>query len=161
MYNGLKEYLENKGFTQLRMAGMLGVSPAYVNAVLVGSKTLGKKNAKKWANLFGLSETYLLTGIGEPGGKITANDQITVSNLPDSRNQSKEKIDQSSLVNAVIAAKDETINSLLRELDAKNQLIEILQQQLNDAKYRADRPVAPYGNFVDPSLIASEPDANK
>lgn len=66
MYEGLKEYLEEKGYSQTRMAEMLGVSLPYVNAILVGNKTLGKKNANKWANLFGLSENYLLTGKGSP-----------------------------------------------------------------------------------------------
>jgi len=66
MYVGLKEYLEEKGYSQLKMAEMLGVSPPYVNAILVGPKTLGKKGAKKWANLFGLSENFLLTGKGSP-----------------------------------------------------------------------------------------------
>lgn len=66
MYVGLKEYLEEKGYSQQRIASELGVSVPYVNGVLVGSKTLGKKGAKKWANLFGLSENFLLTGKGSP-----------------------------------------------------------------------------------------------
>ena len=66
MYVGLKEYLEEKGYSQQRIASILGVSVPYVNGVLVGSKTLGKKGAKKWANLFGLSENFLLTGKGSP-----------------------------------------------------------------------------------------------
>lgn len=66
MYVGLKEYLEKKGYSQQLIASELGVSVPYVNAILVGSKTLGKKGAKKWANLFGLSEKFLLTGKGSP-----------------------------------------------------------------------------------------------
>lgn len=66
MYIGLKEYLEEKGYSQQKIASILGVSVPYVNGVLVGSKTLGKKGAKKWANLFGLSENFLLTGKGSP-----------------------------------------------------------------------------------------------
>ena len=66
MYVGLKEYLEKKGYSQPRIASELDVSVPYVNAILVGPKTLGKKGAKKWANLFGLSEQFLLTGKGSP-----------------------------------------------------------------------------------------------
>lgn len=72
MYEGLKEYLEEKGYSQQRIASELGVSVPYVNAILVGPKTLGKKGAKKWANLFGLSEQFLLTGKGSPDSKKDA-----------------------------------------------------------------------------------------
>ena len=60
----LKKFFEEKGISQQKVADTLGVSLPYVNAVLNGTKTLGKKNAEKWANLFGLSKTYLLTGEG-------------------------------------------------------------------------------------------------
>ena len=149
--------------TQTDFAKAIGFSRPVVSSAINGNHqyltdNLFQSICNRWSGVFNID--YLLTGDGTLL-LDTAIDQIAVSNLPDTRNQSREPIDQSSLVNAVIAAKDETINSLHRELNAKNQLIEILQQQLNDAKYRADRPVAPYGNFVDPSLIASEPDANK
>ena len=98
MYEGLKEYLEKQGYTQPRMAEMLGVSVPYVNAVLLGKKPLGKKNAKKWANLFGLSENFLLTGVGFPGMDAKGG-----NDLPDSRKESD--VNQSSLINALIAAK--------------------------------------------------------
>ena len=40
----------------------------------------------------------------------------------------------SSLVNAAIAAKDETIAALKREIDTKNDIIALLREQLNDLK---------------------------
>ena len=60
----LKKFFEENGISQQKVADTLGVSLPYVNAVLNGTKTLGKKNAEKWANLFGLSKTFLLTGEG-------------------------------------------------------------------------------------------------
>lgn len=65
MHEKLKKYFEGKGITQQQIADVLGVSLPYVNAVLNGTKMLGKKNAVKWANLFGLSKSFLLTGEGE------------------------------------------------------------------------------------------------
>ena len=132
MYEGLKEYLEKKGLTQPRMAEMLGVSLPYVNAVLLGKKTLGKKNAKKWANLFGLSEHFLLTGVGSPGNdtKEQTTSQIGADNLLDSRDESG--IDQSSLVNALLAAKDETIATLREQLQQQQEIIQLLKRKLSD-----------------------------
>ena len=129
MYEGLKDYLEKRGFTQPRMAEMLGVTVPYVNAVLLGRKSLGKKNAKKWANLFGLSENYLLTGIGDPGAASEVPDikQKAVSNLPDSRNESNK-----DLVNALLAAKDETIASLRQQIEEQKEMIAFLKHRVSD-----------------------------
>ena len=65
MHRKLKQFFESKGLNQQEIADMLGVSSAYINAILNGKKTLGKKNAEKFANLFGLSKSFLLTGEGE------------------------------------------------------------------------------------------------
>ena len=156
MYEGLKECLENKGLTQPRMAEMLGVSLPYVNAVLLGKKTLGKKNAKKWSNLFGLSENFLLTGAGSPSNetKEQTTPQIGVNSLPDSRKESG--IDQTSIVNALLEAKNETIASLHRELDAKNKVIDMLQSELHDLRFKLYRQD---NCNSDDLILASEPDA--
>ena len=152
MYEGLKEYLEKKGLTQPRMAEMLGVSLPYVNAVLLGKKTLGKKNAKKWANLFGLSEHFLLTGVGSPGNdtKEPTTSQIGTNNLPDSRKESG--IDQASLVNALLAAKDETIASLRQQIAEQKEMIELLRKNCADLR-SGNR----YSEYQDNPLLASEP----
>ena len=65
MHRKLKQFFESKGLNQQEIADMFGVSSAYINAILNGKKTLGKKNAEKFANLFGLSKSFLLTGEGE------------------------------------------------------------------------------------------------
>ena len=62
----LKSFFKERGLTQEKVADMLGVSQAYINALLTGSKQFGKKQAKRFEELFGLSETWLLTGQGEP-----------------------------------------------------------------------------------------------
>jgi transcriptional regulator with XRE-family HTH domain len=64
MHDKLKKYFEEKGITQQQIADALGVSLQYVNQILNGKKFLGKKNAERLANLFGLSKSFLLTGEG-------------------------------------------------------------------------------------------------
>lgn len=157
MYEGLKEYLEKKGLTQPRMAEMLGVSVPYVNAVLLGKKPLGKKNAKKWANLFSLSEHFLLTGEGSPA--IDTKDfpilQSGTDSLPDSRRD--EGIDQSSLVNALLAAKDETIASLRQQIAEQKEMISLLRKNIEELRTRANRVADPYPEYTDIPMLASEP----
>lgn len=64
MHDKLKKYFEEKRITQQQIADALGVSLQYVNQILNGKKFLGKKNAERLANLFGLSKSFLLTGEG-------------------------------------------------------------------------------------------------
>ena len=154
MYEGLKEYLEKKGYTQPRMAEMLGVSVPYVNAVLLGKKPLGKKNAKKWANLFGLSEHFLLTGEGSPAidTKDLPISQTGADSLPDNHS-----IDQSGLVNALLAAKDETIASLRQQIAEQKEMISLLRKNIEELRTRANRVADPYPEYTDIPMLASEP----
>ena len=64
MHLVLKDFFEKKGLSQLEIAAKLDVSPPYINAILNGKKPLGKKNAERLANLYGLSKSFLLTGEG-------------------------------------------------------------------------------------------------
>lgn len=116
MHHKLKEFFEKKGINQQEIADALGVSQTYVNAILNGKKAIGKKSADKFANLFGLSKSFLLTGEGEP--------EKTTEFSPQSN------IDTSSLVNALIAAKDETIESLKRENEILHSRITDLERKI-------------------------------
>ena len=61
----LRVYFKEKGITQEELAAQLGVSQAYVNALLNDKKGFGKKQAQKWNEMFGLSASWLLTGLGD------------------------------------------------------------------------------------------------
>lgn len=61
----LQEYFRSNKVSQDDIAKLLGVSQAYVSALLSGKKAFGKKQAQKFAELFGLSPSWLLTGEGE------------------------------------------------------------------------------------------------
>jgi hypothetical protein len=84
---------------------------------------LFKNICEAYKGVFDLN--YLLTGEG---------DLFTVEE--DTRNDAIKEtfgmIDQSSMVNALIAAKDETIASLRRELDAKNETIALQRSRIAD-----------------------------
>jgi transcriptional regulator with XRE-family HTH domain len=63
--NDLKEFFRSQGLAQRDIAERLGVSQQYVAALLNGTNSFGKKAAQKWAAEFGLSEAWLLTGVGD------------------------------------------------------------------------------------------------
>ena len=71
MNEELSNYLKDKGFTQKSIADALGVSEQYVNALINGRSKFGKKQAEVWANKFGLSASWLLTGEGEMVRNVT------------------------------------------------------------------------------------------
>lgn len=85
----LREFFESKGITQKELAERLKVTPQYINALIQGRKEIGKKNAEKLANLYGLSKSWLLTGEGE----MFANNEQTTT-----KNQDDEKTDNGDLV---------------------------------------------------------------
>lgn len=60
----MRNYFDNQGITQKDIAERLQVSPAYVNKLFLGKKDFGKKTAEKFRDLFGLSQSWLLTGEG-------------------------------------------------------------------------------------------------
>ncbi|WP_418409298.1 helix-turn-helix domain-containing protein [Alistipes sp.] len=61
--NSLKRHFKEQGLTQDKIASILGISQAAVNAQLNG-KPFGKKSAEKWGNAFGIKPNWLLTGDG-------------------------------------------------------------------------------------------------
>ena len=81
------------------------------------------------AYIRGESEKMLVADL-TPQEKINIGvNSVTAS--ADSRD-GKRNLDMSSLINAALAAKDETIMSLRRELTAKDDIISVLHSQLSD-----------------------------
>ena len=152
VYNHLRNYCGVH--TKTQFAELLGYGRTSLSAAMNGNldyltDSLFNSICNRWPGIFNID--YLVNGDGT----------LLYDKKPDPVPSSQEPIDHSSLVNALIAAKDETIDALHRELDAKNLLIEKLQAELNDIKYRADRPAMPYSNFIDQPLVAAEPDPQK
>lgn len=61
----LKSFFKKKGITQNDIAKDLNVSQPYVNSILNGRMPIGKNQARRLSNLYGLSFSWLLTGEGE------------------------------------------------------------------------------------------------
>lgn len=85
----LDKFFKNKGLSQREIADTMGVSSAYINAVLCGRKMIGKKVAEKFSNLYGLSASWLLTGEGEmiadvskPTNEVSDNKESGIPLIP-------------------------------------------------------------------------------
>ena len=114
--------------TQTDFAVALKYSRVYISSALNGNEKnltdkLFENICEAYPGVFNLH--YLLTGEG---------DLLTVEE--DARNEAMQDtsgmIDQSSMMNALIAAKDETIASLHRELDSKNETITLQRSRIAD-----------------------------
>lgn len=100
-----------------------GLSSAFNGNVTNLTDNLFKKICAAFPGVFNLD--YLLTG---EGSLLTTEEEV--HNEDNERLYNPQPIDNSSLVNAIIAAKDETIASLKRELDAKNETITLQRSRI-------------------------------
>lgn len=82
----LRKFFDNQKITQKDIANRLGVSTAYINSLFKGKRAFGKEQAEIWANHFGLSPAWLLTGEGEMLKTDTQNDQIKEIPLEEAHN---------------------------------------------------------------------------
>lgn len=118
----IANFFEDKGLSQKDVAQALDTSPQYINAIFSGRKHLGKAQAEKFENRFGLSASWLLTGKGDMlAPKMTCGDgsvQVngdakninagqTIDKLVDLLNKSQEQISK----------RDQQIDKLLAMID--------------------------------------------
>lgn len=77
----LRKHFRSLKITQKVIAEKMGVTPAYINAIFTGKTELGKKNAEKLQELFGISSAWLLTGEGNMiiGNASMEGNQIAVA----------------------------------------------------------------------------------
>lgn len=114
--------------TQIDFAKVLGLTRPAISAAMNGNRAyltdnLFKRICAAYQGVFNLD--YLLTGEGQ---LLTIEEEV--HNNDYERLYNPQPIDNSSLVNAIIAAKDETIASLKRELDAKNETITLQRSRI-------------------------------
>mgnify|MGYP002521350825 CR=1 FL=1 len=64
-YVQLKKFFKDLGLTQRQIADKLGVKQSYVNLMLNGRNPIGRHNAQKFHDAYGLSVAWLLTGEGD------------------------------------------------------------------------------------------------
>lgn len=80
----MRQYFESQSITQKTIAELLQVSPAYVNKLFLGKKEFGKKTAEKFKDLFGLSQSWLLTGEGPMLAPASGSESSSIVNGPNS-----------------------------------------------------------------------------
>lgn len=115
--NELANFFKNKGLSQTDVANMLGTSPQYISAIFSGRKNVGKKQAVKFEELFGLSASWLLTGKGDMLSTPVHAEEGSVQVMGNASNVNAGKtID--SLVE-LLKRKDEQIDRLIRLLEEK------------------------------------------
>lgn len=115
--NELVNFFKNKGLSQTDVANMMGTSPQYICAIFSGRKSIGKKQAVKFEELFGLSASWLLTGKGNMLSTPVHAEEGSVQVMGNASNVNAGKtID--SLVE-LLKRKDEQIDRLIRLLEEK------------------------------------------
>ena len=123
-------FFKEKGITQEEIAMQLGVSQSYVSALLTGKKAFGKKNAKRFSELYGISPAWLLTGDGEmivPGSvntQVIGTNQGTAINGGMIKTKNQENIDFLSYA----IRKDAQVDELLSQ---NGKLIDIIKELTN------------------------------
>lgn len=60
----LRQYFESQGIKQVEIANAIGVSPTYITKIYKDEREIGKEQADRWVDQFGLSRIWLLTGEG-------------------------------------------------------------------------------------------------
>ena len=99
----LRAYFFNIRMTQQEIADRLGTTKQTVSKYFTGKSKFGKRQAERWAQEFGLSKTFLLTGEGDI-------------------------IPQQDKENSIESVAD-TIRLLTQLIDEKNKLIAMLKDE--------------------------------
>ena len=171
----LAHFLEAEGITQKQAARDMGVSPQYINALYKGRNELGKENAAKFQQLYGVSSGWLLTGEGPMytaarltekqttsmrvaedeatyapvsspvhlqdsphpiptlstgSAALSLNDSSAVPQILSEQMRQSHIVEQPDLMNALLAAKDETIATLQQQLAERDDQIRFLRDLL-------------------------------
>ena len=126
--NQVFKYLRDHGYihNQRDLADAIGSTSPNISKMLNGDPKVLTDNICRriQENLNIISAEWLINGTGEMVIKDKSNlatEQIPVP-------------DYSSLINATLAAKDETIASLKRELELKDEIVTVLKRQLSEVK---------------------------
>lgn len=119
VHEELSNFFEGKGLSQQEVADKMGVSKPYINAVLNGRKSIGRKQAVKMENLFGLSASWLLTG---EGTMMVSENEVPIT--PDGDLELIDNAKSFQLLSSIT-------KSLLNEISAQRRVTEKAQQQID------------------------------
>lgn len=124
----LKEFFKAKGKSQNDLAKDLGVSTSYINALLNGRKTFGKRQAMIFAEKYGLSPSWLLTGTGEMVVNHNGSIEAHLSGGGNIRIDAHKEIKSDDVQLAVLKNENEMLRAQLKDRDKQ---IEFLKSLIN------------------------------
>ena len=122
-YIQLKKFFKNLGLSQRQIADQLGVKQSYVNLMLNGRNPIGRHNAQKFHDAYGLSVAWLLTGEGNMMARGAAAVNTINIDAADNRGNTISAQGGSSVSHVSQAAGGDAA-TLERLLDQNAQLIE-------------------------------------
>lgn len=145
VYEHLRKYhgIHTKG----GFADAIKYARAYISSALNGNEKyltdkLFENICEIYPGVFNLD--YLLTGKGSLLAEETAHNDAFL--------RSMEAIDPSSFINAIIAAKDETIATIREQLETKDELILSLRQQLESLRQQLETTRHHSGSGIEQSI---------
>ena len=139
------------GFAESLHYGRTSMSAAMNGDESYLTDNLFKNICETYKGVFNLD--YLLNG---EGSLLTVEEEVKSEEIEKQNNS----IDQSSLVNAALAAKDETIAALREHIQAKDELIAALRQQIDilQQQVHAAKDEELFKDFPFPKGIADKKD---
>jgi len=156
VYEHLRRYFgihTKTGFAEALHYGRTSMSAAMNGDEKYLTDSLFKNICEAYPGVFDLD--YLLTG---KGSLLTVEEEV--KNVDIEKMANPQPIDQSSLVNAALAAKDETIAALREQIQAKDELIAALRQQIDflQQQVHAAKDEELFKDFPFPKGIADKKD---
>lgn len=153
VYDHLRKYYgihTKTGFAEALHYGRTSLSAAMNGVDSYLTDKLFKNICEAYPGVFSLD--YLLTG---EGSLLSIEEEVRNDDIEKMFDQ--QSIDHSSLVNAALAAKDETIKTLEGRLRDKDRIIQLLENELRGLKLDAkmQRSLSGYTDMM--SNFASEP----
>ena len=115
----LREYFDNQGITQRKIAEDLNISFDYVNRLLNGRRVFGGKIAQRFQELYGISFAWLMTGEGNMLKSDIYNNVLSTGETT----QPTEKDNVIYALQQQNSEKNAVIEELKRELYCKNAII--------------------------------------
>lgn len=162
VYEHLRRFFDihtKSGFAEALHYGRTSLSAAMNGDDSYLTDNLFKNICEAYPGVFNIK--YLLNG---EGNLLTIEEEVRNEDIEKLFTPShiQQPVDYSSLVNAALAAKDETIAALREQIQAKDELIAALRQQIDflQQQVHATKDEELFKNFPFPNGVADKKDAD-
>lgn len=139
----IKHWMKQNRISAVDMSKLVGVSDAYIRMLVSGRKPFGKKQAKKFEQLFGFDEIFLLTGKGSlfPKTENTTVDTINTENEDVSTAQQLNNLNDAQELKEIIAE--------------QRRLIQVLTNHIEKSEKQFDRLISLFEKITNRSYLSS------